>query len=320
MQSYFNPDDARLEVHNIISGHSSKSFFTEGFPYNGRTESFKFLVLVSLLFVFILIMKYNLSSTEPVFILSPPKQQVDHSFTVEIPKPKIKKIEKPIVKIQKPKSRKPIAPKRRSAEAYAATYNPQIKESRDLKQEQNREQLTETAVARAIPSIESPVIELDAKADRAQASDQIRQVSEVIVSDTVREYAHAEPGERHAPDIEFSHTELDPYYYQMVDICLRLCAQSIFLRQNVGDGDQRFSSNWLKVDTGDNNNSMLIKHQGRWVKFIINTSRLQVLSDLSFIEIPGEYSDSFNDLQYLFEDVTRKLCKHLSHTDCLENL
>jgi hypothetical protein len=326
MQSFFNPDDARLEDDALISGNPIEKCLVNEYTRTGD-ETGKFFILVGLLIVFIFVLKTNLSSSTPAFLVDLKGRNVasENKFVVEIIKPEIKK---PKPKPEPPKE-VPTKKVRRQVERTARRAPEQVQQRvrrqpreqrREIKAEIDRKTEEEEIVQREMPQLTAPVIEKMELADRSQAKEPVRQVLAEISNDTLRSYEYGDIQVRNAPSMEFSHSELDPYHYQMVDLCLRLCAQSLFLRQSGNLKKSDYGVNWLKVERGEDNNRMLINHDGSWVELTINKDRLKVLSDLSFIEVPVNIESQVGDVEYLFEDVTRKLCKLLKHEECFENL
>jgi hypothetical protein len=319
MQSYFNHDDADIELDAVLNGNPTQKYLAADFDMDESNKWVKFLILASLLVTFVFTLKLNLSSAIPEFNLQD-KMKVVNKFTVEIPeeeKPKVKKIPKQ-KEPPKPKDRKPPV-RRKMPEAYVSRRKPIVEQQRDIKQDQAREQVDEKATVREMPTVQTPVIEKSDLAVRENANEQMRMVSADIASDTVRQYSYEGIEVRDAPTAEVSHSELDPYHYQMVDLCLRLCAQSIFLREGGGIPQQKYSYDWLKIKKGPDGDAMYFKHKGQWFEFTINIDKLKDLSDLSFVEIPVDYGTQVGSVEVLFEDITRKLCAMLKHDDCLES-
>jgi hypothetical protein len=318
MQSYFNHDDANIELDAVLNGNPTQKYLAADFDMDESNRWVKFLILASLLVTFVFTLQMNLTSAIPRFKLPDDKLEVVNKFIVELPekeKPKIEKIARQ-KEIPKPKDRKPPV-RRKMPEAYVSRTKPIVEQNRDIKDDQVREQVTEKAAVREMPAVQTPVIEKSDLVMRENAAQQIRLVSAAISSDTVRQYSYEGIEVRDAPTTEVSHSQLDPYHYQMVDLCLRLCAQSIFLREGGGIPQQKFSYDWLKIRKGPDQDIMYFKHKGAWFEFTINTDKLKDLSDLSFVEIPVDYETQVGSVEVLFEDITRKLCKILKHDDCL---
>jgi len=321
MQSYFNHDDAWIEFDGVLHSNVHENYSSIDFAADSVSNRMKFAILGSLLVTMVLLIGTNLSSSVPPINTDERQFVVEHSFIVEIPEPeKIKVKPPPEKKVEppKPKDRKPPT-RRKMPEQYASVMSTNVEPRRDVIEDKNREQVTEEAMVREIPQIQTPVIERSDLAAREKVADKIRQVSAVVTSDTVRQYSYSDIEVRNAPTALVSHSQLDPYHYQMVDICLRLCAQSMFLRDGVGSGGQNYNQNWLKVDKSGGKNTLQFKYRGRWLEFSINKDRLKVLSDISFFEVPTDITSS-GELEDLVGDMTRKLCEILKHEECLENL
>ena len=324
MQSYFNSDDAEVELDAALNGNPREPYFAIDFDSNEAGNVIRFLVLATLLITFVFTLFLNLSSAHAKFELRDQKIKVANSFTIEIPepvKPKIKELPKQQKKeTPKPKDRRPPVRRRSAPQAYTNRAVPDEIQDRDMKQDINREHVEDKAVVRDMPAVQTPVIEKSDLVVREKASEQVRYASAVISSDTVREYSYEGIVVRDAPTVEVSHSQLDPYHYNMVDLCLRLCAQSIFLREGGGIPEQKYSYDWLKIKKSGNENLMLFKHRGNWFEIAINTHKLKDLSDLSFVELPVDYIAQVGSVESLLEDITKRLCEILRHDDCLENL
>lgn len=318
MQTYFNYDDANIEAFSSINGSPGERYFAAEFTNGYRSGYTGFIIITAVLAFFLLLFNANLSSSVPSIKNEKPEVLLVHTFEVKIPepvppKPKVEpKKEKPKLKDRKP-------PTRRKPEVYASTIKPEPEKKREIKTDEIREQIEEQAATREVPRIETPMIEPSEFKTRDDVSQEIRHVSASAGVDTVRQYSYGGVEARNAPTIEVSHSELDEYTYQMVNVCLRLCAQSIFLREAEGFPAQNYPQEWLKVEKG-NVNSIWFKYNGSWLELSINTGRLTVLSDLSYIEIPANFSSATGNIDKLFGEVTKKLCRLLQHDDCLENL
>ncbi len=321
MQAYFNYDDARVEVDYVLNGNPREKYFANDFLGDDAGNTVKFIVLCVLLVVFVFTLKSNLSSNVPVFDISRPKMNVEHKFVIEIPEEK-KEIPRPrpIPKKEIPKPKDRRQPTRRTMpEMYASTQPVEVEDRRDIQKDLDREYTPEKAVVRDIPTVETPVIEMDDVVARENVTQEARLLSAVVAGDTVRQYSYEGIVVRNAPAVEVSHSQLDPYHYQMVDLCLRLCAQSLFLR-DMGEANKNYSYDWFKIRRSAQENILLFKYRGHWVELEIHTERLKMLSDLSFIEVPVEYTNQLGSLDDFVEEVTRNLCRVLKHEDCLENL
>jgi len=319
MQSHFNHDDADIEVDEALSGAHGEKQFAGAYHNQTGNRTINFSVLVVLLIVFVFTMKANLSSSNLNFKMEDKKIQVAHSFKFEIPEPEKKKEPpkpKPKQEIQKPKDRRPPT-RRRAPEQFASAITPDKLQERDVKQDVSRDNLQEQAVVREVPTVQTPVIERTNQTVRQKVNEQARQVGAVISGDTSRVYAHTGIEVRNAPSLEVSHSELDPYHYQMVSLCLRLCVQSIFLRDT---GTRQYNSDWLKVEKSADHNRLFIMHKGSWFALDVNRDRLNVLSDISFINIPSDYANRVENIESFFESITKRLCTMLNHEECLENL
>jgi len=318
MQTYFNRDDADIEAFSAINGSPGERYFAHEFTNGYRSGYTGIIITAAVLAFFLILFNANLSSSVPSIKTEKPEVLLAHTFEVKIPEPvppKVKK--KPEKKITKPIDRKP--PTRRKPEVYASTIKPEPEKKREIKTDEVREQIDEQATTREVPRIETPMIEPSEFKTRDDVSQEIRHVSASAGVDTVRQYSYGGVEARNAPMIDVSHSELDEYTYQMVNVCLRLCAQSIFLREAEGLPTQNYPQEWLKVEKG-NVNSIWFKYNGSWLELSINTGRLTILSDLSYIEIPANFSSVTGNIDNLFGEVTKKLCRFLRHEDCLDNL
>lgn len=318
MQTFFSHDDVDIEAISAINGSPGERYFAAEFTDGYRTGYTGFIIITAVLAFCLMLFNANLSSSVPSIKTEKKEVLLAHTFEVKIPepippKPKVE----PKKETPKPKDRKP--PTRRKPKMYASTVKPELEQKREIKTDEVREQIDEKAATREVPRIETPMIDPSDLKTRENASQEIRHVSASVGEDTVRQYSYGGIEARHAPTVEVSHSELDEYTYQMVNVCLRLCAQSIFLREAEGLPAQNYPQAWLKVEKG-NVNSIWFNYNGSWLELSINTGRLTVLSDLSYIEIPADFGSSAGNIDDLFEAVTKKLCRLLQHEDCLENL
>ena len=105
----------------------------------------------------------------------------------------------------------------------------------------------------------------------------------------------------------------------MVNVCLRLCAQSMFTHTGMSEREKANSAAWLKVNQEQGNNSFSYRFSGQWVKVSVNVNSLTDISNLNFISIPSNLSGNGKADAFL-KEVTRKLCGVLGYDDCLQRL
>ena len=172
-----------------------------------------------------------------------------------------------------------------------------------------------------MPAVETPVIETQPDIlQRDEAAEAVRYASVSGVADTIggfRNVAQATDS-RELPEEDVLRTQLDPYHYQMVNVCLRLCVKSMFTHVGMSRAEKENSGGWLKV-VKETDEYFSYLHKGEWVRFNVNSTYLNIISDVNFVKLP-QMSTSNSDVNPLVEEVTRKLCKLFGYDDCLERL
>jgi len=175
MQSYFNYYDVNIETDAVIDGNSSQRFLVNDIPERQVGETYKFIILLGLMVVFTLVMKANLTSSQPIMAEIRSPRTILHNFIVEIPKPeppKVKKLPEKKAETPLPKDRRPRS-RRAAPEMYAATEVPDRIFDRNVDTAKKREKANEQAVVREIPAVQTPVIEASTSV-RQKATDQVR--------------------------------------------------------------------------------------------------------------------------------------------------
>ena len=157
----------------------------------------------------------------------------------------------------------------------------------------------------------------DLAGHRGSAKEGVRQTAMPEQIGTASErYTSNEVGEqRTMSESGLSRVKLDPYHYQMVNICLRQCVRTMFAHTGMDESEIAGSKGWLKVTRG-NDNYFEFSSGGRWVRFFVNASLLGEISNIDFVRVSG----SSADLESLYEDATRKLCHLLGYDDCFAKL
>lgn len=327
MQAYFDYDDAQLEFETLVTrstptaGATSNSLKNDT-VYRRLMGSFAVtLVLCALAYV---LTAHLGSAACPEVTEQVRKPAHQAGFVVEIPqaiKPKPKPKETPPPpKIEKPKpvERLRSVPDRRTdvSRQLAERKTREVK-SAPSDRSVNKEQLSR----RAMPAVQTPMVDVKEETlNREEATESLRYAAVDAAADTIGGFADAvtESYSRNLPEEAISHIDLDPYHYQMVNLCLRLCVKSMFTHSGISQEEKDASAGWLKIVRGDND-YFSIKYGGEWMRFDVYRNQLSDISNLNFVHFPG-FGGSSDAGNSMLEEVTRKLCSLLGYDDCFSKL
>ena len=119
-----------------------------------------------------------------------------------------------------------------------------------------------------MPATIAPVVaEVDEFTQRDYVQEQIRTQHDDLIANRPQSRPVGEATTRNnraVADAGVSRIQLDPYHYQMVNICLRQCVRSMFMHTGLDEMEQASSKDWLKV-TRAADNYFEFKFGGRWV-------------------------------------------------------
>jgi hypothetical protein len=254
MQVYFDSSDAQLELEAYVTKSHSRADFSPAELQNGpiwrRILDIAGLTFVLLIACYLTVLQLA-SATIPESALKE-KKISQAGFVIEIPKlekPKPKPKPKPKVEPPKPKRVERL----RSIPDNTLRTDRVIvsKESRDVKQETDRSVMQEKSEKRALPAVQTPVVEVETEAlDRNEADEGLRYAAVSGQADTIggfRNVVSSGTANREAPEEGISRIKLDPYHYQMVNVCLRLCVKSMFNRSGISKSERDAAEGWLKI-------------------------------------------------------------------------
>ncbi len=323
MQAYFDRDDAELERKCIVSRTASKADVVGGVlkvALDRRNIVTATLTLAGLVLVSFLLAVYLGSLPLKSQIVSEARPEFTSKFIIELPrpappKPKIKA--KPFIK---PPENKPIERFRSIPDRTTRVLQPKAQpRGRNEVRDAQRVAQQEASTTRSLPGTIAPVV---APTDEFVQRDLAQEQSERSTSSVIRSNGNREPvGEvaarntRAVAETGVSRIKLDPYHYQMVNICLRQCVRSMFVHTGLDEQERVDSKDWLKV-TRDADNHFDFRYGGRWVRLHVNVNLLGDISNIDFVRIPGDMGDA----ESLLEDATRKLCRLLRYDDCFAKL
>ncbi|MFH1891247.1 MAG: hypothetical protein ABIK83_01025 [Candidatus Zixiibacteriota bacterium] len=324
MQAYFDRFDAQLELETFVTRSHSGADFNAAELRNGPTWR-RILNIVGLAIVLTIagyLAAVHLGSANPPETASKPEKKISKAgFIIEIP-PLEKPKPKPQPKVEPPKP-KPTE-RLRSIPDNTMTTEKQIivADSRDMAKENDRSVIHESTEKRALPAVQTPVVEIETDVvDRNEVSEGLRYAAVSAAADTIsgfRNVVASGTTDRNLPEEGISRIKLDPYHYQMVNLCLRLCVKSMFTHSGVSQTEMDQSEQWLKIVRGsDDKFSILFK--GRWIRFDVNAQEIGNISNLSFVDIPGRQVAG-DEVNMLLEEVTRKLCMLLGYDNCYDKL
>jgi len=326
MQAYFDRFDAQLELEAFVTRSHSRADFNAAELRNGPTWR-RILNIAGLAIVLTLagyLAALHLGSANPPENASKPEKKISKAnFIIEIPPlEKSKPKPKPKPKVEPPKP-KPIERLRSIPDNTLATEKQIIvADSRELTREDDRSVIHESSEKRALPAVQTPVIEVETDVlDRNEVSEGLRYAAVSAAADTIggfRNVVAAGITDRNLPEEGISRINLDPYHYQMVNLCLRLCVKSMFTRSGVSQAEMDQSARWLRIVRGSDE-TFTVLFRGKWVCFDVNTQEIGNISNLNFVDIPGRQVAG-DEVNMLLEEVTRKLCMLLGYDNCYDKL
>ncbi len=353
MQAYFDRDDANLEAEALLTQSTSDRDAGDEVADFGRRRYLNllgFTVALGLIAVFLAV---HLGSIEPALSYQEPKfEKPEVRFEIEIPEPEVEqpkpkpkpkveppkpepeKVERlrsvPDQKIQKIRQNEKLDERREvretdrdvETEVVKNRVNDKIRERNEVR-DNERDVKTESTSERSLPAVRTPkIVAQETVADRDVSHESIRQSTVSGLAKTTGDFVDEiapQVNRGGLPEEGLSRIKLDPYTYQMVNVCLRLCAQSMFTHTGMSGEAQEGSSRWLKVSRGSGGNSFSYRFNERWVNVTVNVNSLTDISNLNFISIPSDLSGSGKADQFL-KEVTRKLCTLLGYDDCVQRL
>lgn len=323
MQAYFDRDDADVEQQRILAnGWSHTDPDAESCADAlGRNKYLNLLALSAGVATLALIVVFHLGSAEPLQSQSIPDPNIPEiRFIVETAKPEPPKPRpKPKAEVLQEKPQ-PQDRLRSIPDKLTRQIRPQGEQHlREEKVEIERNDVGETVADRSLPAIKTPQVAVserttarhDVQEGNRQASVPGREISRQSGIPTGSTGEH-----RAIPDSGPSHIKLDPYHYQMVTICLRLCVRTIFTHAGMNDEEREKSRDWLRVKR-EGEDFFEFRFAGYWIRFQVNVNSLADISNISFVSVPASWSAA-QDGQALLESATRSLCRLLGYDDCLK--
>ncbi len=324
MQPYFDRLDAELEFETLVTrSHSKADPSTDETPRRSSVRRIlDILGLGIVMSIAGMLLAAHLGSAMPSpYEFKSKKKPAETRFVIEIP-PKEKEKPKPKPKVEPPKPK--VTERLRSVPDSRMTdrREPIVEEKRrEEVVDHDRDIKSDKAQKRSLPAVRTPVIETKIESREAASNDAIRYSALEHEADTIGGImvADASGPARALPEEEdLSRIKLDPYHYQMVNICLRLCVKTMFTHTGMNETERQTSSKWLKVVRGSEE-YFSFRHRGGWVRFNVNASELSEIANLNFVEIPYSAA-SDGTVNELLESVTRDLCRILGYDDCFEQL
>jgi hypothetical protein len=323
MQAYFDKHDADLELETLVTrSHSKADSSADNQNYgSARRRLAGVMTLSAAMSLAVVLLAAHLGSATPAKPEPIAQKSINETrFVIEIP-PKVKPKPKPKPVVEPPKP-KVIRRLRSVPDSRLNKTQPLIEpKKRKAATENKRSESGESTRKRAMPAVETPVV-----ADRADAlrrdevTENLRYAYVENYADTIGGFVDVAGGteSRNLPDENVSHIKLDPYHYNMVSICLRLCVKSMFSYSGISQAERESSSRWLRIERGSDEHFTFL-YDRNWLRFSVKTDQLGDISNLDFVQIPhGTMSD--DEVNLLLEEVTRKLCKLLGYDDCFEQL
>lgn len=323
MQAFFDRDDAELELNSIMGKTASPEDTSSGFlgsNRNRRNIISTTVALAGLAFLVVILAGYFGSLPIKVQAAAIAPIEFDARFVIEIPKPKPDKPKpkfKPVVKPPEPKpvERLRSIPDRTTQVLQQKTQLTGRAESRDIQRVAQQEAATE----RSLPATIAPTVAAtDEFAQRDFVQEQTdRSTTIALKTDRSRDLV-GEPTSRTnraVAETGVSRVKLDPYHYQMVNICLRQCVRMMFTHAGLNETEKTVSKDWLRVLRGSENH-FDFKFAGKWVRLRVNVSLLGDISNIDYVGVP----DVGDSAESLLEDATRKLCRLLRFDDCFAKL
>jgi len=327
MQPYFDRLDAELEFETLVTRSHSKA---DPSADDTSHKSFvrRVLDVIGLgivLSIAGMLLAAHLGSAMPTTSeFKSKKKPAETRFVIEIPpKEKEKPKPEPKPKLEPPKPK--VTERLRSVPDSKMTQRqtPKAEDNRhEQVVEQDRDITSEQSTKRSLPAVRTPVIETKVESREAASNDAIRYSALDQVADTIGGVmvADASGPARTLPEenSDLTRIKLDPYHYQMVNICLRLCVKTMFTHTGMSSAEHETSNSWLKVVRGSEEYFSFHTRNG-WMRFNVNPSEISEIANLNFVEIPYS-SVSDGSVNELLEQVTRDLCRLLGYDDCFEKL
>jgi hypothetical protein len=325
MQAYFDRGDAELEHQAVVTKALSLTDAEHESRFNafGRRRYRSLLCYAVGLGLLAMTVAVHIGSAEQALsqIVQEPESP-DNRFIIEFPEPEPPK-PKPKLKPEiKPEEPQPVERVRSVPDRVTQTIKPQER-SREREEEHivDRDAQTESTVKRSLPAVTTPTIAVSETAGQREfVQENIRQTTVSDFADLRGDYIPEEKAGKHrsAPETGLSHIQLDPYHYQMVNVCLRLCVRTMFTHSGIDEQERSASSDWLRIRR-ENDNFFEYRHGGRWVRFSVKTGSLGEISNIDFASVAGDWTSN-DGAQSLLEAATKDLCRLLGYDDCLKRL
>jgi hypothetical protein len=324
MQAFFDRYDAELEYETLVSRSQAKADPSADSNSTHRSAIRRGVDIVGLaaaLFVAAILFANHIATASPEFQVQKPEPKVETaSFIIEIPPPpkvEIKPLPKPPEPEPKPVERLRSVPDRQ----IEHKQKPVDMKKRDTQKQQYDRNIDERVAKRAMPAVSTPVIDESIEIlERVSSDDRLGYAVLDAHYDTIGAFTpSAGPNaNRYAPDEDLSRIKLDPYHYQMVNVCMRLCLKSMFTHSGLSEQQAGASSSWLRVNRSDNASFEYLV-SGRWLEFKVSVMEITNISHINFVELPldGRSESEINDL---LENVTADLCSLLNYSNCLDQL
>lgn len=324
MQAFFDRDDAELEYETLVSRSQAKadpSADSNSTTKSATRRAIDIIGVAVLLFVAAIVFADHIATANPEFQVQKPEPKVETaSFIIEIPPPP---------KVEPKPAPMPPEPEPEPVERLRSVPDRQIEhrqksvdaKDRDTKKQRYDRNLDEKVAQRAMPAVSTPVIDESIEIlERVASDDRLGYAVLDAHYDTIGAFTpSAGPNEkRYVPDEGLSRIKLDPYHYQMVNVCMRLCMKSMFTHSGLSEQRVDASSSWLRVNRNDNASFEYLV-AGRWVEFSVFVKEITNISHINFMELPldGRSDSEINDL---LENVTADLCSLLNYSNCLDQL
>ncbi len=353
MQAYFDRDDAHLEADALLSHSASDRDSGDDVADFGRRRYLNLAAFSAGLGLLAFLLVIQLTSVEPAFSFQQPdKDKPDMRFVIEIPKPEQQQPKpKPKPKIEKPKpepverlravpdrtmhvirpteklqDRREVKDKERDVEQDVAKNRIQEKiHDRNEVRDSERDVKKESTTKRTLPAVRTPkIVTKEEAVQRDVSQEAVRQTTVSGLAETTGDFVEDIAPRSGVSNLSsegegLSRINLDPYTYQMVNVCLRLCATSMFTHSGMDEAEASSSAQWLKVNRGAGHSSFSYRYNRQWVEVTVNVKSLTDISNLSFVSIPSNLSKGGQADEFL-KEVTRKLCSLLGYDDCVKRL
>ncbi|MBK7090144.1 MAG: hypothetical protein IPH59_00225 [bacterium] len=323
MQAYFDRDDADLELNSMTEKTPSPVDSPGGFLSTTRDRRNIVSTATSLgglAVVIMLLVSYfgSLPFKAQAAKLAP--DEFDAKFVIELPKPKPDKPKPKFKPVVKPPETKPVERLRSIPDKTTQVLQKQTQlTGRAVTRDAQRVSQQEAATERSLPATIAPAIApTDEFAQRDFVQEQTdRSTTVALTTDRSRDLVGAPSSRtnRVVAEAGVSRVKLDPYHYQMVNICLRQCVRTMFTHAGLDETEKAGSKEWLKV-TRSGGNYFDFRFSGKWHRLQVNVNLLGDISNIDFVGVPAIGDDA----ESLLEDATRKLCRLLRFDDCFAKL